>query len=101
MKLHLSNVEAAELADVFELWRQARNEQATCVSSLIDILDVTADEAVDLLNKHRSSKDLLAQKAVEIHSAEACKLPWIIDGETSIVMLLAIGGYLAVCFLAG
>jgi hypothetical protein len=101
MKRHITDQEAADLVDIFGTWTKAKEDQADCVDSMIDIFECDADTAVDMLNQYCTAREMLSEKSVEIHNESACKLPWRMDGESGIVMLLAAGGYVAVCLLAG
>ena len=101
MKRHITDGEAQDLLDIFDTWIKTKEDQADCVDSMIDIFECDADHAVDMLNQYRNARELLTQQSVEIHNDSACRLPWRMDGESGLVMLLAVGGYVAVCLLAG
>ena len=101
MRRHITDGEAYDLTDTWDAWTRAKEHQADCVEAVIDICECNADEAVDLLNQYGSSRQMMQAKGIEVHNAEACRQPWKLDGQTGLVMLLAVGGYIVACCLAG
>ena len=96
MKRHISDEEFTELQAICHDWNQARDAQANCVSGMIDRFGCDADEAVDLLNAHRTASGVIDAASVEVHNASQCNMPWRVDGETCLVWLLIVGGAVSV-----
>jgi len=94
MRLHISDEDFAELQAICHDWQRAKTDQADCVSAMIDLFGCHADEAVDLLTRHRSATEVVNANAIEVHNSLKCNVPWPhkIDGETCVIWLVITGG---------
>jgi len=101
MRKHIDEFEAVEVESIFLDWKRSKEAQADCVDSLMDMFGCDADRAVDMLNAYGSSKTMIDAESIEIHNSNACQKPWGMDGQAGIVILLAVGGYIAVLCMSG
>lgn len=92
MKLHISDEQRAELANIFHDWHRAKNVQSSCVDTVMDVLQIDPDESINMLNNYVNSDRVLDDHGIEVHRASVARIPWQIDGETALVWLLIVGG---------